>query len=99
MKQFKELGIAPPAQGFTGDKIKMSKILNRSIVVHDYKIEQSKFEKGNGKCLHMQVEVNGVKHIVFSGSTVLMETIKNVPADSFPFATTIVVENERFQFT
>lgn len=99
MRQFKDLGIKTPIQGFTGDKIKMNKVINKSIIIHAYKIENSKFEKGNGKCLHMQIEVNGVKHVLFSGSTILMETIKNVPEDAFPFATTIVMESERLQFT
>jgi hypothetical protein len=99
MRQFKDLGIKTPERGFTGDKIKMNKVINKSIIVHAYKIEDSKFEKGNGKCLHMQIEVGGTRHLLFSGSTILMETIKNVPDDAFPFATTIVMENERLQFT
>lgn len=99
MKQFKDLGIEPPAQGFTGDKIRMDRILNREIIVHDFKIENSKYEKGNGKCLYMQIQLNNVKHVVFTGSTSLMETIQKVPKSAFPFKTTIIKDNERFEFT
>lgn len=48
MKNFKDLNIQPSAtQSFTGDKVKMHKVLNREIVVHDFKIEPSKFNSGS----------------------------------------------------
>ena len=99
MKSFRELGIEAPAQAFSGDKIKMSKVLNKLIVVHKFRIVQSKFEKGSGQRLDMQIEINNTQYIVWCGSVTLMETIKKIPADSFPFETTIVMENERYEFT
>jgi hypothetical protein len=36
MHQFKDFGIKPKLQCFVGDKIKMNKVLNREIVVHDF---------------------------------------------------------------
>lgn len=83
----------------TGDKIKIDRILNREIIVHDFKIEKSKYEKGNGRCLYLQIEVNQTKHVVFTGSAGLIDAIEQVPKSSFPFSTTIVRENERFEFT
>jgi hypothetical protein len=62
-------------------------------------VEPSRFEKGNGKCLHLQIEVNKTFHVVFTGSVVLMDMIEKVPKDKLPFITTIVKENERLQFT
>lgn len=73
--------------------------MNREIVVVAYKIETSKYEKGNGKCLHLQIEIGQTKHVVFTGSTGLMDQIEKVPRDKLPFKTTIVRENERFEFT
>lgn len=100
MNQFKDFGIKPIVNGFIGDKIKINKILNREITVLEYKIEESKYkEKGNGKCLHMQIAIGEAKHIVFTGSTVLMETLKQVSKEKFPFVTKIVLENERLEFT
>jgi hypothetical protein len=96
MKQFKEFGIKPESQIFTGDKIKMERILNREIKVMDYRIEDSKYQ---GKCLHMQIEIGETRHVVFTGSGVLIEMIERVPKMDFPFITTIVKENERFEFT
>jgi hypothetical protein len=50
MKQFKDLGIKPAIKHLQGDKIKIMKILNREIIVVDYKIEDSKYE---GKVLYI----------------------------------------------
>lgn len=99
MARFSELGIKPAEAGFIGDKIKISKILNREIIILKYRIETSKYEKGNGKRLDMQIEFGGTMHVVFTGSVVLQETIQRVPPEAFPLTTTIVEENERYQFT
>jgi hypothetical protein len=65
-----------------------------------YKIEPSRYtEKGNGKCLHLQIEIGQTKHVVFTGSAGLMDQIEKVPRDKLPFKTIIVRENERFEFT
>lgn len=100
MNQFKDLNITPIEKGFSGEKIKMDKIINKSVTVLDYKIVPSKFEKGNGKCLHLQIMYNNEKRVVFSGSTNLMDTIEMIPEDKFPFQTTIVrTDSDRLQFT
>lgn len=99
MKQFKDFGIKPSLQSLTGDKIKIERILNRTITVTDYRIEDSKYNNGNAKCLYMQIEVDNTKRVVFSGSKVLIELIEQVPKNEFPFITIIVKENERFEFT
>ena len=100
ISQFKDFGIKVQNKGFIGDKIKIDRVLNRRIVVHDYKIEPSKFEeKGDGYRLTMQVEVNGQKHVIFTSSTALKEMIKQVPRERLPFETTIIKDNERYEFT
>jgi hypothetical protein len=100
MKQFKDFGITAAVQGFVGDKIKMERILNREVMVCGYKIEVSRFtEKGNGKCLHMQIGIGEQKYVVFTGSKVLMDTIDKIPKYEFPFKTTIIKINDHFEFT
>lgn len=99
MNNFKDFQIPSSQKGFIGDKIKIDRILNREITVLDYKIEKSKFENGSGKRLCLQIAIGQTKHIVFTGSTGLMEQIEKVPKDKMPFVTTIVRENERFEFT
>lgn len=103
MNRFSQFDIKISAKSFQGDKIKMARILNREIVVHEFKLEDSKVEafkeKGSGKCLQLQISFNNEMHVLFTGSSGLIEAIKQVPAGQFPFTTTIVAENERFKFT
>src|SRR5690606_24280650 len=87
---FKDLGIITENKPFTGDKIKIIKILNREITVHDYKIQDSKFE---GKRLDLSIELNGIKHVTWTCSKIMMNTIQQVPKDKFPFITTIIEDN------
>ena len=99
MQTFKDLKIQRTAQqGFIGNKIKMHQLLNRPIVVHSYKIEKSKFE-GKGDCLHMQVEVDNAKRVVFASGVNLMHDMRQMREENFPFQTTIVKDNERYEFT
>ena len=99
MKQFKDFGIKPTLQSLTGDKIKIERILNREIEVYDFRIEDSKFGNGSNKCLYLQIAIGDTKHVVFTGSTVLIQLIEQVPKSEFPFKTTIIKENDRFEFT
>lgn len=100
MNSFKDFGIKAQHKSFEGDKIRIDKILNKQIVVEDYKSAESKFkEKGSGKLLTLQIIVDNAKRVLFTGSTSLIEMIEQVPKEKFPFITTIVKENERFEFT
>jgi len=101
MNKFSQFNIKAPEKGFEGDKIKMSKILNREIVIYDYKIEESKIfkAKGSGKCLHMQISFNNIKHVIFTSGLALIDVIQQVPKEGFPFTTTIIDLNDRYYFT
>lgn len=95
-KKFKDFGIEPTAKSFVGEKIKIAKVLNREITVSDFTIDNSQFKD---KYLRMQISVGDNKHVLFTGSAVLMEMIQKVPLVNFPFTTTIVEDNERYVFT
>jgi len=103
MNKFNQFGLKPPARGFEGDKLKISKILNREIVVHDFRIEDSKIDafrkQGSGKCLILQISFNGEKHILFTSGSSLIDVIQQIPETGFPFTTTIIQDNDRFNFT
>lgn len=102
MNNFKQFNIQEEqSEGFIGNKIKMSKILDREIIVHHYKIEDSKIfaNKGTGKCLYMQITFNNDKHVIFTSASKLMNDIQQIPKDGFPFITTIIEKDERFIFT
>jgi uroporphyrinogen-III synthase len=100
MKDFKDFGIQSELRSFTGEKIRIDKILNRKIAVFEFKVGNSKFpEKGNGKCLTLQIGLGEEKRVVFTSGTSLINTLEQIPKDGFPFSTTIVKEDERLIFT
>ena len=98
MTNFKDLGIVPEVTYFAGKSIKIDEILNVSITVHDFKIEPSK-KKLNSDYLTLQIEIDDRKRVVFTGATILIQVIKKVPKDKFPFTTTIVKRNDYLEFT
>ena len=97
MKQFGEFNIEKKVDHFVGEKIPMKKVINKEIIVHSYLIKPS-IKKENAQCLHLQVEVDGVKRVIFTGSPILQQQIKQVPKDGFPFKTT-VLDNDHYEFT
>jgi hypothetical protein len=101
MRNFKEFNIAPTVKSFVGTKVFLDNILDTPIIIHDYKVETSKFERGNGKCLHLQISINGTKHVLFTSSMGLMSVLEQIPRSELPFGTTIVKDKQtrRFEFT
>lgn len=101
MKKFSDFNIEITSKSFEGSKIKISKILDKPIIIYHYKIEDSKVyqEKGNGKCLYLQISINGEKRVIFTSGVGLMEAIQRVPENGFPFETVIVEVSDRFKFS
>ena len=98
MKRFSELGIVNQ-DGFSGDKIKIDKILNREITVIKFKVETSKFPKNKSeKYLTLQIEMSETKYVIFSGSDYLMNQLAQVAEVDFPFTATIIKSNEHYEF-
>ncbi len=99
MKKFSDFGLTPTIQGFTGEKIKTDRVLNNEITVLDFKVEQSKIEKAYDRCLHLQIQFQGEKRVMFIGSKILIDVIERIPKSEFPFTTKIIRENGRYEFT
>lgn len=98
MKKFQDFNIDHEHTAFVGDKIKLERLLNCEIIVHAYKLEPSKQREGE-QCLTLQVEKSGQKHVVFTGAKVLIKMISQVPDGGMPFTTTIIKDNEYYEFT
>lgn len=98
MREFKEFNIKPKINGFVGEKIQVQKLFNIQITVLAAKIEPSKQKKGT-EFLTLQIEKANEKRIVFTGSTVLIDLIKRLPENSFPFTTVIRGDNDYYEFT
>lgn len=97
MNQFKDLGIQEPKTGLIGDKIKVERLLDKEIEVERYQIEPSKHFKGD--CLHMQIKKGEDRFVAFTSGTILINMIKQIPLDKFPFKTVIRKENDRYKFS
>jgi RNA-directed DNA polymerase len=99
MKLFSELNVPAPIGSFAGEKIKIAKIMNREIAVLDSRIDESKYPKNkSGKVLMLQLEVDGEKRILFTGSDVLIAQIQHIKKEDYPFKVTIIKEGEHFEF-
>ncbi|MHB1278268.1 MAG: hypothetical protein ACYC1Q_07710 [Bacteroidia bacterium] len=98
MKSFKDFKIEKPVNSFAGEKIAVDRILNKEIIVHHYTVEPSKKKEGT-MCLNLQIEVDGAKRLIFTGSKSLMNQITQVAKDDFPFTTAITKEDRRLSFT
>lgn len=96
MNNFKDFEIELPQLPFTGDKIKISKILNQEIIVHRYRLEKSQY---SDQRLDMQITIKNETRLTWTSSKGLIEAIKKVPENGFPFKTTIIQDNDRYQFT
>jgi len=99
MKSFSDLGIGKDL--LSGKKIEIQQVLNREIAVKAFSIDKSKFPaEGNGLRLTIQIIIDEVERVIFTGSTVLQDQIKQVTDGDFPFRTTIIPLSPRgFKFT
>lgn len=84
-----------------GDKMKISDILNKQILITGVEIKESKFNKNkSGKYLTIQFTQpdEGELNVVFTGSDVLIDQLEKYN-DKIPFWTTIQRMNRYFSLT
>ncbi|ATL45445.1 hypothetical protein CQS02_20135 [Elizabethkingia miricola] len=98
MFHFSDFNIKPKENTFTGKKIDIDDILNIEIIINKYQIKDST-KKSNTKYLTLQIEIDNIQRIVFTGSKNLIDLISQVPEDKFPFSTTIKKNDRRLEFT
>ena len=95
---FKDLKLEEEETGFIGDKLSMKRIFNKEIWVHAFKIMPSTKKDGT-KCLWMQISMNDIKYVVFTGSGILQSQIQKIATEAFPIITTIIDDNGKYRFT
>jgi len=96
-KEFNDF--ARESKPLEGSKVRIDDIINRKILVLDYKIRDSRFEKKNcEKCLTLQFEMEGVKHVLFTGSNVLIDQIEKYKSE-IPFYATLKKIDRYYTFT
>lgn len=99
---FKELGIEKDTEKFVGNKIDIDKLFGVEIEVLKFRVTDSKYYKkeGTSKRLDIQIKHEDKLKVTWTSSGVLIRTLQKIPADRFPFKTTIIKDEDRsFQFT
>lgn len=73
-----------------GSKVPMDTVLNVEILITGFRIQSSKYRDKNksGKCLTVQFERDGERHVFFTGSEVLISQLEKY-GDEMPFWTTV----------
>lgn len=98
MNKFSDFKIPPRPNEFEGDKIPVTRLIGVPIEVHRFAIEPSKVVEGT-ECLKLQIRKGGDPRIVFTGSKGLIQQIRQISTEQFPFTTVIQKENDSYQFT
>ena len=82
-----------------GAKINIVDILNKEILVIGYRLSDSKYKKENrSQCLTLQIELEGKRYVIFSGSTVLISQIEKYKTE-IPFLATIKKIDKYYTFS
>lgn len=76
-----------------GCKSKLNDILNIEVLITAFKISPSKVNKGN--YLTIQFELDGEKHVAFTGSEVLSNQLERYK-DKIPFKAKIIKQDKYF---
>jgi len=82
-----------------GDKLRIDDILNEEIKIIGCAIKNSKYSKNDsGKYLTLQIESNSKKHVIFTGSDVLIDQVERYQ-NQIPFLATIRKIKNYYSFT
>lgn len=94
MKRFCDFARETP---FDGDKIPIADVLNREITILGFKKRPSKQKEGQSY-ITLQIELEGNKRVIFTGSDVLINQAEEYKAE-LPFITVIKKINNFYSFT
>lgn len=98
MKKFSDFDLRKQ-DALIGDKVAITDVLDKEVVVMGYHVRPSKFKDKNKDCLILQLKVDDEYRVLFTGSSVLLNLIEQVEKDNFPFITTIKKEHKHYVFT
>lgn len=96
MKKFSELGITNQ-RSFVGDKIYPEGHLGKEFIAEFYEIRPSNKKDGT-ECLYMQIKLEGIDYLLFSTSTVLIKTAKQMREEDFPITAKLIKVNRHYEF-
>lgn len=82
-----------------GSKLKLDDVVNREIMVLDYRVKESQFKKKDcEKCMTLQFKMEEKIYVMFTGSNVLRDQIEKYRHE-IPFLTTIKKIDRYYTFT
>ena len=97
MQRFSEF--AQEDQPLEGDKRRIDDLLNVELAVVGERIRDSKYkDEGRRRYMTLQVEIEGGKYVIFTGSEVLIRQIEKY-RDYIPFIATIVKVDRYYTFS
>ena len=79
-----------------GDKIRIDDVINEEITILNFRVKESKLKEGD--YLTLQISKDNKKHVIFTGSHVLIDQIKKYK-DEIPFLATIRKINKYYSLT
>ena len=91
MKKFSDF--ATDTRIMVGEKIKITEILGKEIMINGYKISDSKYE--GKQLLTLQIKLDDIDRVIFTGSNVLIDQC-NQYEDEIPFITSVEKVNNKF---
>lgn len=98
MNKFSDFNIGYESK-FVGPKVDAKRFFDKEIFVDGYKINESRFKKrGDEKYMLIQVEFEEKKYVIQTESSGLMNQIKRVPEDGFPFIAKIKNNSGAYYF-
>lgn len=80
-----------------GEKMKIANVVDKEIEVISFKVSDSQYKK-NERCLTLQFKLCGEKHVIFTGSNVLIEQCEKYK-DEMPFMTVIKQVEKYYTFS
>ena len=87
MKRFSDFAQAPKL--LESSKVRIDDVLNVELEVVGFKVKESRYDKNtSGNYLTLQIVMNQEKHIIFTGSEVLLEQLTQYE-EQLPFVATI----------
>ncbi len=97
MTEYPKFGDFADVATFDGDKLPLGDILDKTILVLDYKIKDSKKRQGT-KYVTINFKLDDKPYVVFTASQVLTDQLTKYK-DKIPFYTTIKKINNYYTFS
>lgn len=98
MADYPDFGdFAEESKSLDGDKKKIENILDQRILIVDFKVKPSKQKKGT-LYTTIQFKIDGINHVIFTGSGVLAEQLEKYKSN-LPFHATIKKIDKYYIFT